>query len=106
LYRETGDVMDKTQMAQDDEVANAIRTGALDPDQALQLLKDDKVLVWDGKRATDDWGGVEDAGASSTGIHHALAVVGSEDRSDEFSAEIQRLRDKGLTMESLDQPEG
>lgn len=96
-------------MIHDDELAKMIRDGSVTPDDALQMLKDDKVLVYD---VSDldvnkaDWADAEDAGVT-TGIHHALAAVNASDMSDQFSTEIQRLRAAGKTMESLwaDKPE-
>jgi hypothetical protein len=89
-------------MIMDDILAKNIRSGATSPDEALQLLRDNKVLVYDKVALGADakWGDVEDHGVRS-GIHHALRAVGAADRSDEFSEQIVRLRNEGLTMESL-----
>lgn len=87
----------------DDHLARDIRNRKLSPDQALSLLRANKVLVYAAEPLDPDtanWGDVEDHGVR-TGIHHALRSVGADDRLDEFSEEIVRCRDAGLTMESL-----
>jgi hypothetical protein len=82
-----------------DQLAENIRTGTTTPKDALALMKANRVLVWPRDDDPTSWGEVEDRGASASGIHHSLAVVGASELSDQFSAEVARLRDEGRTIE-------
>jgi len=87
-----------------DRLAEDIRSGTVTPQDALELMRQDKVLVWDAKPEASTWGEVEDRAASTTGLHHALQAVGAADLADQFSEEVARLREAGLIVESRWQP--
>ena len=83
-----------------DRLAEDIRRGTVTPEEALALMKANKVLVWDAAPESATWGEVEDRGASASGLHHALAAVGAAELSDQFSTEVARLRRERHTIES------
>lgn len=82
-----------------DRLAEDIRDGTKQPAEALALLMENKVLVWPEVAAATTWGEQEDRGANTSGIHHALAAVGAAELSDQFSAEIARLRQEGQVVD-------
>lgn len=85
----------------DDDLSRGVRTGSITPDDALQMLKDNKVLVWpeEPRDAETTWGDVEMS--AHTDIHNALRAVGAAHLSDAVSAEYVRLRGEGLTMDRV-----
>lgn len=84
-----------------DRLAEDIRSGTVTPQDALELMRQDKVLVWDAKPEASTWGEVEDRAASTTGLHHALQAVGAADLSDQFSKEVVRLREAGQVIDNM-----
>jgi hypothetical protein len=91
-----GPVIDKIII---DTLASDIRMKRITPEDALALMKANKVLVWPEVPAPTTWGEMEDRGANTSGIHHELAAIGAAALSDQFSAEVARLRREGLTIE-------
>lgn len=83
-----------------DTLAEEIRTGAVTPDEALAALQANEVYVWPESDDPPTWGGAEDRGAGSSGLHHALSVVGARHLTQEFAAEIVRLRRSGHVIPS------
>jgi hypothetical protein len=87
----------------DDELSRQIRFRRISPQDALKIMKADGVLVYEHAALGDGatWSDVEDRGAAGSDIQHSLLLVGAGDLADEFSAEVLRLREAGLTVESL-----
>lgn len=93
-------------MILDDQFSKLLRLGEITPAQGLDMLKANEVRVWGNSHAPEgaSWEEVSDAAASGSDIQHTLAAIGAGALAEEFSTEVQRLRDEGFTVEALFAP--
>lgn len=87
----------------DDQFSKRLRLGEISPEEGLEMLKANEVLVYptpdEGvERASASWGEIEDIGAGSSSIQHALFQAGGRELAEAYSTEIARLRSEGHVL--------